>query len=76
MRSALRRSPPARVVAVCFILIVILGNIWVTYAVVGREPPAWVQMSFPWVILSTLVAGLWLAAWSALQKKVEDEPGE
>ena len=76
MRIEIRQSPPARVVALCFIFIVILGNIWVTYAIVGLEPPVWVQVAFPWVILATFLGGLWLAIWSAWQKKVKDEPGE
>jgi|GEM_PF-3599632 len=73
MRNALRKSPPARFVALCFIFVILLGNIWITYAVVGREPPQWVRISFPWLGFATLAGGVWLGIWAFRQKKIVDE---
>jgi hypothetical protein len=73
MRNELRKSPPARFVALCFIFVVLLGNIWITYAVVGRTPPEWVRASFPWLGLATLVGGIWLGGWALRQRNVVDE---
>ena len=73
MRDKLRQSPPAKFVALCFIFIVILGNIWITYAVVGRQPPEWLHTVFPLLGLATIGGGIWLAAWAKFNMKVEDD---
>lgn len=41
-----RKTPFARAVAIGFILIILLGNVWLIYALMGRPAPVWTGLGF------------------------------
>ena len=43
MRRDVRQSVPARLVALCFIVAILLGNIWLAHALVGSTGPSWLM---------------------------------
>jgi len=46
MDIRLRRSPAARFVALAFIFMIVLGNIWFAHAMIGATAPSWVSPAF------------------------------
>ncbi len=57
----LRQSLPARVAAVGFIVVIVLGNVWLTYGLTGQTPPVWVAVSFLGGMVIAGCGGLGLA---------------
>jgi hypothetical protein len=43
MRPEVRKSIPTRIVALCFIVMIVLGNIWLAHALVGSSGPSWLM---------------------------------
>lgn len=48
-----RQSIFAKLTAIGFIVIVVLGNVWLTYALVAHDPPNWLMDAF-------LVSGVYI----------------
>ncbi len=47
-----------RIVAIAFILLILLGNIWLISLVTNSETPAWTAKGFFFCIVLTLLGGL------------------
>lgn len=58
MESSLRKSWPARVAALGFIIIIVLGNIWATYGITGKPVPQWLGVGFAASMILTLAAAV------------------
>jgi uncharacterized membrane protein len=62
MKSALRKSTPARIAALGFIVVVIFGNLRLTYALLGRPVSSWMQNGFALGVCLTLIGAVCLLA--------------
>jgi protein-S-isoprenylcysteine O-methyltransferase Ste14 len=60
MGRHLRHTPPARIVALSFVLLILLGNVWFVLAVIGWEIPSWFQVASRIGLCGALVGGFWL----------------
>jgi CDP-diglyceride synthetase len=58
-----------RIVAVAYIVLILLGNIWLVYAVVGQEPPPWFQHLAAYGVLFVLLSVLGLGIASFLRRE-------
>jgi hypothetical protein len=55
------RSLPARLVALSFIALILLGNCWFVLALIGWRIPPWFRALSHVAVLTALAGGLWLA---------------
>lgn len=60
--ETLKRSWPARLAAVGFVIVILAGNGWFVYGFTGNQVPDLVSGSFSLGILMSLSGGLGLAA--------------
>jgi hypothetical protein len=62
MNGSVTRSFPARIVAISFVVLILLGNGWFVLAVNGWQIPGWFRVMSKGAVLTALMGGLWLAA--------------
>lgn len=67
----LTRSFPARLVATCFIALILLGNCWFVLTIVGYGIPPWFRVASSLAISGGIGGGLWLAGL-ALRNRASD----
>lgn len=58
MPSKIRNLLPVRLIALCFIYLIILGNIWFGLTFTGNEAPQWIQIMFGTGVLAVFGLGL------------------
>lgn len=68
----LRQSWPARVAAIGFIVLILVGNVWATHLLLGNQIPQWIGYGFAVAIAVSLAGGLGLAAL-ALKRQMSGE---
>jgi len=61
MNRQLSRSLPAKLVAVSFIVLILLGNCWFVMTMIGQRPPAWFPIVSRMAFYCAVGGGLWLA---------------
>jgi len=61
VRRGLSRSLPARLLAMSFIVLILLGNCWFVVTMIGQPVPAWLSQMSRLAIYGALVGGSWLA---------------
>lgn len=57
MQESVRKSWPARLSALGFIFVIILGNVWLTYGLTNEPVPAWLGVAMAASIGVTLLGG-------------------
>ncbi len=62
----MRSSISAKVTAIGFILIVLFGNLWLAYSLMGMEVPVWIQNGFMFGFLTAVIGGIGLVAVGSL----------
>ena len=62
MDRQLLQSSPARVVALSFVLLILLGNYWFALTVIGQPVPSWFPIASRAAMFGAIGGGLWLAA--------------
>lgn len=77
MPEKIRRSWLTKLVAIGFIYIVILGNIWFTRGISGASTPDWMVLAFffgiVWILcLGVAMGAQWLYLWHTDQLHVKD----
>ena len=70
----LRRSLPARIAAIGFILVIIFGNLWLALALIASRAPDWISVGFAVGIATALTGGVGLA-WLRLRQLLRGGPG-
>lgn len=68
MQDSLRKSWPARLSALGFILVVLLGNVWLTFGLTKEPIPTWLGIGMAVAIGLTLLGGVGLVALIAWRK--------
>lgn len=68
MDPILRKSWPARVAAVGFIVVILAGNAWLCFAMLGIPVPNAVSVSFAAGIAVSLAGGAGLAVLAAVNR--------
>lgn len=60
MQSEIKKSAPAKISAIGFIVVVIFGNLWLVNAMLGTQVPFWVSYGFFTGVVLVLVGGVGL----------------
>ena len=64
---------PRKLIAICFIILVLVGNVWLHYTIFGGTLPVWVS-----IIVDTCIVGLviggggWFWRWAKLRLGLND----
>ena len=74
MRQELRLSLPARLTALSFIVLIVIGNLWLLEGLLGKSPPRWLQLGFLLGCGGVLVGGVGLGfvAWRLHRQRLEE----
>lgn len=68
MQAAIRKSWPARLSALGFIAVIVLGNVWWTFGLTGKPIPQWLGVAMASSIGLTLFSGVCLMALMVYRK--------
>lgn len=62
MHPELKKSAPAKISAIGFVLLIIFGNLWLVNTMIQAETPYWVSYGFFTGVVLVLVGGVALTA--------------
>jgi hypothetical protein len=65
LNPVVRKSWPSRLSAVGFIMVILFGNLWLTFALLGQQVPNWARNGFALGLCLTLVGAVLLMAFIA-----------
>lgn len=68
MDPGLKKSAPAKISAIGFILLIIFGNLWLVNALIQSGTPYWVSYGFFIGVIFVMLGGLGLAALKLTRK--------
>ena len=60
MDQELTRSAPARLVAMGFIALILLGNCWFVLTIIGQRLPSWFPLASSVIVSGVIGGGVWL----------------
>lgn len=66
IRSA--RSLPARIVAMSFIVLILLGNAWFVLTIIGQSVPGWIRTASHLAVAGVLIGGALLTTLIARER--------
>lgn len=61
MHPEVKKSTPAKISAIGFIVVIIFGNLWLANAILGTPMPFWVSYGFFSGVVVVVVGGVGLA---------------
>lgn len=66
MKLETRRSWMARALAMCFILLILLGNLWFLHFLTGKPAPMWMSRGFEAIASITILLSISLGIYALI----------